>query len=116
MFWNKKKYDMNMLKTIKHTSKTALKMQALFASNGDVEKAERLYDFLVKDMDDLPTFDIIPPSTMDTVKETAVNIFGWVKENQNDIMNGIELIKGLRRGGGSVPPAASPAQSPLPPL
>lgn len=103
-----------MLKAIKPTSKTALKMQALLVSNGDVEKAERLYDFLAKDMDDLPTFDIVPPTTMQNVKETAISIFGWVKENQNDIINGIELIKGLRNGGG-LPPTTAPV-NPLPPL
>lgn len=83
-------------------------------SKGNVEDAERLYKFLSEGIDTLPDFDVIPPTTMQQVKETAGSIFGWVKENQNDILNGIEFIKGLRGKGGNIPPTSSGA--PLPPL
>lgn len=115
MFWNKKRYDMQMLKAIRPTSKSALKMQCLMISKGNVEDADKLYKFLSDGVDSLPDFDVVPPTTFTQIKETAGSIFGWVKENQNDIVNGIEFIKTLRnKGGGSIPPTSGGA--PLPPL
>ena len=116
MFWRKKKYNMEMLKMIKPTSKVALKMQTLMIAKGNVEEAEKLYDFLAKDMEELPTFDVVPPTTMQQVRDTAGTIFGWVKENQNDIMQGIEFLKSLKKGGGMPPSGAAPLSPPLPPL
>ena len=49
MFWRKKKYNMEMLKMIKPTSKVALKMQTLMIAKGNVEEAEKMYEFLSKD-------------------------------------------------------------------
>ena len=46
----------------------------------------------------------------------AGTIFGWVKENQNDIMQGIEFLKSLKKGGGMPPSGAAPVSPPLPPL
>ena len=46
-----------MVGMIKPTSKAALKQQCLFLSNLDVEKAERMYDFLIKDMEDIPAVE-----------------------------------------------------------
>ena len=40
MFWRKKKYNMEMLKMIKPTSKVALKMQTLMIAKGNVEEAD----------------------------------------------------------------------------
>ena len=34
-----------MIRAINPTSKASLKMQCLLVSNGDIDKAERLYDF-----------------------------------------------------------------------
>ena len=116
MFWRKKKYNMEMLKMIKPTSKVALKMQTLMIAKGNVEEAEKLYDFLAKDMEELPTFDDVPPTTMQQVRDTAGTIIGWVKENQNDIMQGIEFLKSLKKGGGMPPSGAAPVSPPLPPL
>ena len=108
MFWNKNKIDKKMIQAIRPTSKSSLKMQCLLVSNGDIEKAERLYDFMSKDLEDLPTFDVVPPSTMQQIKDGAVKTFSWINENQDQVMNWVGMIKQMfGKGGGGVPPTSS---------
>lgn len=105
-----------MIDQIVPTSKVSLKMQCLRSCDGDVDKAERLYSFLIKDMEDLPMFDILPPSTFSQVKDSIGQSFNWIKENQNDIVQGIAMIRSLfSKGGGGVPPmgGAAPAIPPI---
>lgn len=99
------------IKMIRPTSKAALKSQCLLVAKGDVEQAEKLYDFYIKDMDELPMFDVVPPSTMQNITQTAGNIFGWVKENGNDIAQAVQLVKSIMKNG-NVPSA----NVPLPPI
>lgn len=103
-----------MIRAINPTSKASLKMQCLLVSNGDIDKAERLYDFMAKDMPDLPMFDPVQPTTLQQVKQTAAETFGWINENQDTIMNWVEMIRGMFSK--SVPPAGAPPQGPLPPI
>ena len=76
-----------MIQNIRPTSKIALKMSCLYTCNGDVDKAEKLYDFLAKDIEDMPTFDVQQPTTMQQIKEGAVQTFQWLNQNQETIMN-----------------------------
>lgn len=103
-----------MIRAIQPTSKASLKMQCLLVCNGDIEKAERLYDFMSKGLEDLPTFDNIPPTTMQQIKDGAVNTFTWLNENQEQVMNWVGIIKNMfgKGGGGNVPPT----NAPLPPI
>lgn len=103
-----------MIRAIQPTSKASLKMQCLLVCNGDIEKAERLYDFMSKGLDDLPTFDNVPPTTMQQIKDGAVNTLAWLNENQEQVMNWVGIIKNMfgKGGGGSVPPT----NAPLPPI
>lgn len=104
-----------MIPNLRPTSKASLKMQCLLTCNGDLEKATKLYDFMIKDMEDLPMFDVQPPTTMQQVKETIGQGMGWLKENQNEIMQGIEWIRSMFGKGGGMPPnGATP--SPIPPI
>ena len=115
MFWStKNKIKKEMIRAINPTSKASLKMQCLLVSNGDIDKAERLYDFMAKDMPDLPMFDPVQPTTLQQVKQTAAETFGWINENQDTIMNWVEMIRGMFSK--SVPPAGAPPQGPLPPI
>lgn len=114
MFWNRNKINKEMIRAINPTSKASLKMQCLLVSNGDIDKAERLYDFMAKDMPDLPMFDPVQPTTMQQVKETAASTFAWIKENKNDILDWVGFFQGMFGKGGGIPPA-SPA-APLPPI
>ena len=103
-----------MIRAINPTSKASLKMQCLLVSNGDIDKAERLYDFMAKDMPDLPMFDPVQPTTLQQVKQTAAETFGWINENQDTIMNWVGMIRGMFSKG--VPPTGVPPQGPLPPI
>lgn len=97
-----------MIANIRPTSKAALKMQCLYSCNGDIEKADKLYSYMIKDMEDLPTYDIVPPSSMQQLKEGAIQTFGWINQNQDTIMNWIDAIRGLfNKGGNNMPPAAT---------
>ena len=61
---------------IKPTSKAALKQQCLFMANLDVDKAERMYDFLVKDMDGIPDVEPASRSFMQNFGDQANGVVG----------------------------------------
>lgn len=116
MFWSKKiKISPDMIKAIKPTSKASCKMQCLFACKGDVKSARELYDFFTSDMPNLPDFDPVAPSNIQQVKETALGLFGWFKENQDEVLTVVDFIKNMRKGGGGIPPSTPPS-APLPPI
>lgn len=104
-----------MIQTINPTSKASLKTQCLLMANGDVDQAERLYDFLSKDMPDLPTFDPVQPTVMQQVKETTSSVFAWINDNQESIANWVNIARSLFGKGGGTPPPTPPA-APLPPI
>lgn len=93
------------------TSKMALKMSCLVACKNDINEAERLYDFLTKDITDLPDLDPVRPTVMQQVKQGADELFGWLNAHGEDIAKGWSMIQSLR--GGAVPtPSAPPADVP----
>ena len=94
------------------TSKVALKTSCLRACDNDIDKAMRLYDFFVKDMPNLPDFDVAPPSAMQQAKEMGVNAFSWLAENQDRIVGFWQLFQQLR---GGITPVATP-RSNVPPI
>lgn len=113
MFWRRNKISKDMIPNIRPTSKAALKMQCLYSCNGDIDKATRLYDYLTKGMEDLPTYDPVQPTTMQQFKDGAMQTFDWINKNQDTILSWVDMIRGMfNKGGGSVPPEA-PA-SPIP--
>ena len=104
-----------MIQNIRPTSKIALKMSCLYTCNGDVAKAEKLYDFLAKDIEDLPTFDVQQPTTMQQRKDGAVQTFAWLNQNQDTIMNWVGIIKQMFNNGGGATPTPT-ASAPIPPI
>ena len=114
MFWNRTKIDMEQIPRLIPTSKASLKQQCLLLSNGDIEKATLLYDYMMKDMEDLPTFDPIRPTAIQQVKETASSTFNWLKENKNEILDWVGFFQGMfgKGGGGATPTGGAP----LPPI
>lgn len=115
MFWKKDKIDNKQIMNIRPSSKISLKQQCLIVSKGDLEMATKMYDYFAKDIDDLPTYDIIPPSTMQQVKDGAIQTFSWLNNNQDQVMNWIGIIKQMfgNGGNGGVPPTQTPIQ-PIP--
>ena len=83
-------------------------MSCLHTCNGDIEKAEKLYQYLTDGIDDLPTYDPIQPTTMQQAKEIISNGFSWAKENQDAIVNVVSFLKDtFGKGGGSTPSATA---------
>ena len=97
---------------IRPTSKASLKQTCLYLANLDVEKAEKMYDFLMKDMVDIPDVEPASKSFMQNFGDQANGIFEWLRENQDMISQGADFIRGIvaKRGG------AAPTATPLPPI
>lgn len=112
-----------MLQAISPTSKASLKTQCLLVSNGDVEKAEKLYDFYVKDMPDLPNFDAPAPTWVDNTKNTLTSLFSFIDEHKDGLAQGYDVLRSILGAKGvNLPPivpsvgqAAANAE-PLPPI
>ena len=96
---------------VKPTSKSELKRQCLYLCNLNVEKAEKMYDFLVKGMDGIPDVEPAQQPFMQRFGEQANGIFAWLRENQDMLGQGVDFIKGIinRKGG-------TPSATPLPPI
>jgi hypothetical protein len=116
---NKKRLE--MIQGIRPTSKASLKLQCLFATKGDIDEAKKLYDFFAEDIPSLPDYDPTPQTWVDTTKKTATDFFSWIKENQNTIATGYEMVRQMT--GGKLPPltlptaeATAPEVEPLPPI
>ena len=114
--FNKQKKQQRLMETIgmiRPTSKAALKQQCLFLANLDVEKAEKMYDFLIKGMEDIPAVETASKPFLQNFGEQASGILGWFRENQDVLGQGVDLIKGIisSRKGSPAPTAA-----PLPPI
>ncbi len=101
-----------MIQAIRPTSKASLKLQCLWASNGDVKKAKELYDFFVSDLPDLPDHDPVSPTWVDSTKDVVTGVVGWLKENQDTLASGYEFVRSLIQGKGALPSAGESA--PLP--
>jgi hypothetical protein len=106
MFDRKKR--LAMLDTVQPTSKSSLKLQCLNIAKGDIKEAKELYEYLSADID-LPDFDPVKPTFLQSTKNAADGILGWIKENKDALIEGYEFIKGFRPGKPS--PGA-----PLPPI
>ena len=103
--WNRDKYNKEILQRMVPTSKAALKIQCLQAAKFDVAEAEKLYDFMIKDMEELPVFEQQRPSVVTQTKDAVVDAFKWANDNQEQIFNWVGFVKSLFNKGGDVPPA-----------
>lgn len=116
-FENKRK-RLEMISTIKPTSKATLKMQCLMACKGNIDEAMKLYDFFAKDMPQLPDYDPVAPTWVDNTKDMASGIFGWLKENQTTVVQAYQFVQQLIANKGALP-TINPEVSvgdPLPPI
>lgn len=101
---------MDAIGMIKPTSKASLKQTCLFLANLDVERAERMYDFLVKDMEEIPAVDPASKPFLANLGEQASGVLGWIRENQDILAQGVDLVRGVI--GKKGPQGAAP----LPPI
>ncbi len=110
----RKKIDLRM---IDPSSKIALRMTCLQQAKGDVKKAKELYDYLSEGMETMPEYPVQQPSFMQQAQQTIGSLFGWVRENQNEVMQAVNFIQQMRGGqpiGMPAPPTAPPID--IPPL
>lgn len=94
---------------IKPTSKSALKQQCLYLCNLNVEKADKMYDFLIKDMKEIPDVEPDSKSFIQTFGEQANGVLVWFRENQDIIKQGADFFRGLFS-------KKTPPSAPLPPI
>ena len=80
--------------------------------NLDVDKAERMYDFLVKDIDDIPTVDPSEKSFVQSFGDSANSILAWIRENQDILSQGVDLIRGFSKRGSTIAQEALPKINP----
>lgn len=97
------------------TSKMALKASCIRACGGDIDKAEKLYDFYVKDIESIPDFDVRPPSAFEQIKGMAGDVFGWIEQNQDKLVGVYNFIQ-TARGGAPIGVAAGTPPAGVPPI
>lgn len=79
--------------------------------NLNVEKADKMYEFLIRDMKDtIPDVEPAAKSFMQNFGEQASGVIGWLRENQDMLGQGVEFIKGIIASRKSGP------VTPLPPI
>ena len=117
MLWfnKERKKRMELIQNFVPTSKAQLIQVAMYYNKGDIQKAQEMFDFYAKNLD-LPDFDPIAPTFMQQVKRNANDIFTFVKENQDDIMQGYQMIYSIIKNKGALPVASDAAAEPLPPI
>lgn len=96
------------------TSKFDLKMQCIAIARGNVDEAEKLYNFLAGDIA-IPDVTAPAPTIMQQIKETAGGLFGFVKENQGDFIQAYNYIQAIRNGA-AIQDAQAAVTTELPPL
>ena len=90
------------------TSKISLKLSCLNACNNDIEKADKLYEYMTRDLKDLPDTEPMMPSGIQRLKMGADDIIGWIDEHKDLFQQGIAFIQGLRGKATSVIPDGVP--------
>ena len=116
MLWfnKERKKKMAFLQNFTPTSKAQLIQVSMYINKGDVSKAQEFFDFYAKNLD-LPDFDPVQPTFMQQLKDSATELYAWIKENQSDIVQGYQFIQGIVKNHGAIPPA-EPVGEPLPPI
>ena len=109
-----------MIQAVRPTSKATLKMQCLMVCKGDIDEANKLYDYFAKDMPELPDYDPVQPTWMDNTKDVANGILTWLGDNKTTLAQAYDIIRGIT--GNKLPPlslgGATETQTaePLPPI
>lgn len=120
-WFNKKKKRLEMIQTIRPTSKATLKLQCLLVTKGDIDEAKKLYDYFAGDLPALPDYDPVQPTWVDSTRDVAGGIFSWLGDNKDTLVQGYEILRAFT--GNRLPPlstgiaeSAPAAAEPLPPI
>lgn len=116
MWFSKKNKNMlELMENFVPTSKIQLKRFCAVACEGDLEKAAAMYEYYIKDIN-LPDFEPVVPTTMDQVKAGIKDIMSFVKNNQNELLQGYSFIQQAIANKGLPPIQTPPPTEPLPPI
>ena len=118
MFWfdKEKKKKMEFIQSYIPTSKAQLLQVAMWYHQGDIQKAQEMFEFYNKNLN-LPDFDPVQPSFMQQFKDNANSFFSWIKENRGDIVNGYQFVQSVISNRGVIPTIATEAEEEaLPPI
>ncbi len=114
-FNNAKKKKMEFIQNYVPTSKAQLLQVAMYYNKGDLAKAQEMFDFYNKNLN-LPDFDPVPPTFMQQMKDGASGIYGWLKENQEELVQGYQLVYSIIKNKGALPVSNMETAAPLPPI
>lgn len=119
--FNRNKIDEDMIRMIHPTSKASLKTTCLLMAKGDIDKADKLYDYFAKDMPDMPAYDAPVPTFMDNVRDNVNGVLSLLGQHKEGLSQGFDIIRSLF--GSRVSPivtdteeAAEAVESDLPPI
>ena len=70
----------------------------MLLAGGDIDKAERIYDFYTRDVPDLPTVDPVEPTWVDNTKKTLSDFFQWANDNPNTVSGIYQFLQALTGG------------------
>ena len=87
-----REYDFSLIRT---SSKEALLRSALTASNNDIKKASEICDYVTKMLPNLPDTDPVVPSSFEQMRDTAVQLFQWGQEHQDQIVSVTNMVMRL---------------------
>ena len=104
---------MEFIRSYMPTSKAQLVQVAMTYYDGDLKKAQEMFDFYAKNID-LPDFDLVAPTLMQQIKTNAADIFSWFKENQGDIVQGYQLVQSIIKNKGVFSTVADDTAEALP--
>lgn len=113
MLWfnKERKRKMEFIQNYVPTSKAQLIQVCMMYHNGDMQKAQEMFDFYAKNLE-LPDFDPIAPTFVQQMKSGASDLFSWIKDNRDDIINGYQFIQSVISNRGIIPAAVE--EAPLP--
>ena len=97
------------------TSKAQLLQVAMYYHNGDLQKAQEMFDFYDRNLN-LPDFDPVEPTFMQQMKQTAGGLFDWIKTNQTDLVNGYQFVQQLIQNKGVLPSIVADTEETADPL
>ena len=111
LLFHRNRISKEMIRAINPTSKASLKTQCLLIGNGDIEQADKLYDYFAKDMPELPPYDPPAPTWVDNTKESLGSLFSFFGNHKDGLSQGYEIIRAmLNARGANLPPLGSTAE------
>ena len=109
--FGKNKIRMDMIRAITPTSKASLKSQCLIISKGDIEQADKLYDYFTRDMPDMPAYDAPAPNWVDNTKDTLNGLFSFFGSHKDGLTQGYEILRAMFNArGANLPPLGGVAE------